>query len=81
MRLRNIAKFELTIEWLEKNQTQAMRIFANCIILRAEMHYEKNAIVYTAHSHFFPKLTDGEAPRDVMWVSDIEDGLAVEPCW
>lgn len=62
--------FQISHELLLKHPDIAMKIFAKCIIVRAESLFINNSIEYNAYSPLFDEVDDGVISPEYLWVAE-----------
>ena len=76
---RRYGSFLIPRQLIETDEANITRVMGACIILRAEMRYATDGILYEAYSFRFRELAEGEIMPLYDWVfTDEGDMQAVE---
>jgi len=62
--------FVISMPLLNSSSPAVLKIMGKCFIYRAEAHYLKGHMEYTARSECFDELQEGEFMPEYVWVVD-----------
>jgi hypothetical protein len=72
MKLRRLGKFSIPMKRVSKFDTTVKRIMGLCIIVRAEVMYDRDAVEYVALSEHFEENPEYVVVPEYIW--HVDDG-------
>jgi len=75
---RRFGTFQISRKVLETNPDEVMQVFPQCIILRAELDWGADAMVYTAWSPLFTEVDPSmKVPMYQLRITDVTDSFGM----
>jgi hypothetical protein len=76
MKHRNIGRFDIVVSMIEDNPAAVRAVMAQCIIVRAEMRWDRDLIRYDAVSEQFERVEPGRIAPEYTWkIEELDQGL------